>query len=268
MLEIRGVIHVHSTHSRDGEMELTRLAQAFRDGGCHFVAMTEHAEDLSPETMAGFVERCRALSTERFCLVPGLEIDSTEGLHLLGIGLSRYVGEGPADAIIAAIHGQGGLAVLAHPKPGTDGLLRALRELPDGIELWNTKYDSRFAPRLHRFAMLRRLRGRKPALFGCCSVDFHWPRQYREASVVLRAESPAPEAILRALRAGRFVCEVGTTRFRPDGRLSRSHLACFGLWACYARPLLLAIKGLKRAARTLGLRLPKQRLRAILLRVT
>ncbi len=265
MREIKGVIHVHSTYS-DGEMTLAALSGVFRENGYHFVCLTEHAEDLDPDRMAALVDQCRDLSDESFCLIPGLEVDSTEGLHLLGVGLSQYVGEGSAGEIIAAIHGQGGLAILAHPKRGAEWFLARDQELPDGLELWNTKHDSRYAPRLHRFSTHRRLRAIKPDLCGYCSVDFHWAGQYRDASLVIRTDRVTQDVILGVLRSGQFLCKVGHTPLEPQGEPLGAQLLWFGLRECYARLLLLLIRGMKRAARALSLPLPKRYLRVILLR--
>ncbi len=268
MREIPGVLHVHSTYSKDGEMDLAGVALAFRRDGHHFMCLTEHAEDLDADRMAGLVERCRNLSDDSFCLIPGLEFHTRDGLHMLGVGLSAYVSERSAREIIAAIHIQGGLAILAHPKRGAELLLAGSQHLPDGLELWNTRYDTRYAPRLHRFSMLRQLRVLKRDIWGYCSVDFHWMNQYRKASLVVRADRIAREPILGALKAGRFVCAVGRATLGPQGDLSGLQVVSFGLRECGARLLLLAIRGIKRAARALHLPLPKRRLRAMALRVT
>lgn len=267
MRQIKGVIHVHSTCSKDGEMSLLALSELFRESGYNFVCLTEHAEDLDPGRMEVLVDRCRELSDETFCLIPGLEVDSNEGLHLIGLGLSQYVGQGSAGEIITAIHDQGGLAILAHPKHGVERFLETNQELPDGLELWNTKHDSRYAPRLYRFFILRRLRVLKPDLFGYCSVDFHWIDQYRDASVMVRVHRVTVGAILESLRSGQFLSKVGHITLDPRGELSGApQVIWFGLCECYARLILLFIRGMKRAAQAFILPLPKRHLRALMLK--
>jgi hypothetical protein len=267
MSELLGAMHTHSTYSADGETDLAAIAGMFRARGYRFAAITEHAEDLPRESMSAFVDRCRSLSDDGFCLIPGLEVRSADGLHIVGVRLTDHVASGPAVDVIAAIQRQGGLAILAHAKPGQDAAL-AGRAVPDGLELWNTKYDSRYAPRLHRFSMFRRLRARNPELRGYCSVDYHWPTQYIGACVRVQGDRAAEEPIVEALRAGRFTPQVGDTALDPDGQLEPLQLARFALWGCYTRPLLASIKGMKRTARALRMPLPKRQLRRILLRVT
>ncbi len=268
MPELIGAMHTHSTYSADGETDLDALAALFRARGYGFAAVTEHAEDLPAEGMGAYVDRCRRLSDDDFCLIPGLEVRSSEGLHVVGVRVTEHVGGGPASAIIRAIQRQGGLAILAHARPGQDAQLAARDAVPDGLELWNTKYDSRYAPRLHRFAMFRRLRARNPELRGYCAVDYHWPTQYLGAHVAVQADRADEAAILDALRAGRFTPRVGDTALDPAGRLTPDQLARFALWGCYTRPLLGSIKGMKRTARALRLPLPKRSLRRLLLKVT
>jgi hypothetical protein len=268
MPELLGAMHNHSTYSADGETDLTALAAMFRARGYRFAAITEHAEDLAPEAMSAYVDRCRSLSDDDFCLIPGLEVRSSEGLHVVGVRVTDHIGGGSASSIIRAIQRQGGLAILAHAKPGQDAQLAARDGVPDGLELWNTKYDSRYAPRLHRFAMFRRLRALNPELRGYCAVDYHWPTQYLGARLAVQAERADEETLVEALRAGRFTPRVGDTVIDPAGQLTAEQLARFTLWACYTRPLLSSIRGMKRTARALRLPLPKRRLRRILLKVT
>lgn len=268
MRDLRGALHVHSSHSTDGEVDLAEVASLFRREGRHFVCLTEHAGDLDAGRMASLVRRCGDLSDGGFCLIPGLEFESREGLHVLGVGLSRFVPGRSVREIISAIHAQGGLAILAHPPRGAERLLAGLEDLPDGLELWNTKYDTRYAPRLHRFALLHRLRTLKRDVWGYCSVDFHWRSQCRTASLLVRAERVASAAVLDALRAGRFTCAVGRATVQCRGDLSGLQTLSFGLRECGARMLVAALRGAKRAVRALRLPLPTRRLRAIAHRVT
>jgi PHP domain len=268
MPEITGVLHVHSNLSRDGEMDLEALVRMLRADGHRFACITEHAQDLDPDLTAAFIARCRALSDDTFCLIPGLEFDCGEGLHILGVGLSRHAAERSARAVVAAIHAQGGLAILAHALPGSDAAFAGGLDLPDGIEIWNTKYDSRYAPRRHRFAMLARLRTLKTEARGYCGIDFHWSGQFRGACLVIGIDRIAPEPILGALREGRFVCSIGRTTLDPRGVLTRGTTIRLRLREACACLLMGAVRSAKRVARRAGARLPKRRLRSILLRVT
>jgi aryl-alcohol dehydrogenase-like predicted oxidoreductase len=46
--------------------------------------------------------------------------------------------------------------------------------LPDGIEVWNSKYDGRYAPRPGTFEMLARTKVRRPDVRAFYGQDLHW----------------------------------------------------------------------------------------------
>jgi hypothetical protein len=120
-----------------------QLVGAAAAAGLSVIAITDH------DTFSGCAEGVEAGQEFGIEVVAGEEVttSSPAKVHVLGLFLAGPVRMGmPVEDTIAAIHDQGGLAVLAHPwmptyfasiTPG--GLRRLIAELPvDGIELRHT----------------------------------------------------------------------------------------------------------------------------------
>ena len=123
-------LHVHPSGNAGSAETARAVYAALRASGLQVAVPTDHDR----------VDVARALvarsSDERIPieLVVGEEITTTDG-HLLGVGLTARVPAGLslADAV-AAVHDQGGIAVIAHPLlPGSMAAsARLLVEMADG----------------------------------------------------------------------------------------------------------------------------------------
>lgn len=260
----KAALHLHTTYS-DGELSLEALKAFFQKRGFDALIMSDHAEHLDPEKMEEYVARCRALSDDRFCIVPGLEFAyrfDAGSLHLLGYGVHHLQREETPFLMMKTIQRLGGVAVLAHPYPLLAPQIAPLQEGLDGIELWNTKYNGRWAPALWNYRLLKGVKEKRPEVLGFYGTDFHWKTQYAGLAVWIEAARLAPEALLDGLRRGRFYAEKEGMRLRPDGRLAPAEEARFGrreriysLW----RKMVVGARGPFKA-----LRLPiPQRLKAM-----
>ncbi len=133
----RGDLHLHTVHS-DGQWEPADLVTAARNAGLDFMVSTEH----NTVTAAGIWGQHTA---EGLLVLDGEEITTRNG-HLVAAGLTpgtwidwRYrAADGFLPRMLAKVHGDGGLAIAAHPfcpyvgcawKFGFDGL--------DAVEVWN-----------------------------------------------------------------------------------------------------------------------------------
>lgn len=225
----KAALHLHTTYS-DGELTLEELKARFQNEGFQCLIMSDHAEMIDWEKMEEYVAQCRALSDDRFCIIPGLEFAYRfqEGsLHLLGYGVSRYEREEEPVKMIETIHRLGGIAVLAHPYPPLAPQIAPMKGTLDGIELWNTKYNGRLAPALWNYELLKEVRVRRPEVLGFYGTDFHWKTQYTGLAVWIEAARFSPEALLSALRSGRFYAEKERMRLTPGGVLTPGQEACF-----------------------------------------
>ncbi|HZR47707.1 MAG TPA: hypothetical protein VFA47_13435 [Candidatus Manganitrophaceae bacterium] len=260
----KGALHLHTTFS-DGEYTPEELKDHFQKRGFQFLMMSDHAEALDPEKMTEYVARCRALSDESFCMAPGLEFAYADpmgpgsgSLHLLGYGVDRYEREENPLDMVHTIHRLGGLAVLAHPYPPHYPVIAPMEKFLDGIELWNTKYNGRFAPALWNYALLKETRGVHPEVLGFYGTDFHWKTQYCEMGIWVEAESLTPSALLTALSGGKFYAERKGTVFTPEGALTPDQEARFGKVEQAYQLWKKIVKGGKQPFRMLHLPVPKR----------
>jgi predicted metal-dependent phosphoesterase TrpH len=127
----RADIHMHTTCS-DGRHTPPELAEHLGYGSLAVAAVTDH------DTIDGALRVQDVLGGLGPEIVIGSEISTADG-HVLGLFLSHDVAPGmSAEATIAAIHDQGGLAIAAHPFALAQGVGDRARTLPfDGIELVN-----------------------------------------------------------------------------------------------------------------------------------
>lgn len=259
----KGALHLHTTFS-DGEFTPEELKAHFQKKGFQFLMMSDHAEWMDPEKMAEYVCRCRALSDETFCMVPGLEFSygdlmgpGSGSLHLLGYGVDRYEREEEPLAMIYTIHRLGGLAVLAHPYPALYPVIAPMEKFLDGIELWNTKYNGRFAPALWNYDLLKETRGIHPEALGFYGIDFHWKSQYTGMGTWIEAESLTPSSLLTALAKGAFYAERKGVLFTPEGKLTPFQEAQFAKVEQVYRVWKKIIKGGRKPFKMLHLPVPK-----------
>ena len=104
-------LHVHPSGNAVSAETARAVYGALRASGLQVAVLTDHDRvDIAQALVAR--SRDERIPIE---LVVGEEITTTEG-HLLGVGLTARVAAGLslADAV-AAIHDQGGIAVVAHP---------------------------------------------------------------------------------------------------------------------------------------------------------
>jgi predicted metal-dependent phosphoesterase TrpH len=103
-------LHIHTHHSdgQDGPAEVLEWARRI---GLDVIAITDH-DQIDGARIAAELARRDAEAPE---VVVGEEVSSLDG-HILGLYLERLIPPGmSAEATVAAIHEQGGLAVAAHP---------------------------------------------------------------------------------------------------------------------------------------------------------
>ncbi|MGD8397046.1 MAG: hypothetical protein PVF43_16375, partial [Candidatus Eiseniibacteriota bacterium] len=198
----RGVIHVHSTISYDGQQTVAELAAYFRARGFDFVCLAEHSDGLTAADGERLVEEARRHSDERLTLVPGIEFSCRRRLHLLGLGVVALVDS--EDPLVVADHvrAHDGVAIVAHPLAyGTD-YPEALAERIDGLEVWNITKDGWFGPGAGPLALWRAWRCRNSRLRGFGALDLHVFGSPTGLAVEIEAEGRDARAILDGLRRG------------------------------------------------------------------
>ncbi|HJZ74994.1 MAG TPA: hypothetical protein VKE51_24835 [Vicinamibacterales bacterium] len=223
---LRGALHIHSTYS-DGEFTLAELRELFIASGCAFSCVTDHADWFDDDRLIAYRDECGRLSDQRFQFIAGLEYGCVDRMHVLGYGVTIPVASTQPEAVIRHIQANGGIAVIAHPKETSFPAIEGFDPRPDGVEVWNSKYDGRYAPRVATFDLLRRMNTKSANLRAFYGIDLHWRRQYRGLFTDVDADALDGGQILAALAAGRFAGVKERATLPSDGVLSPARLAAF-----------------------------------------
>jgi hypothetical protein len=207
-----GVVHIHSDYSHDGRDSLERLREFALERGLGFVGLTDHAEDLSVDVFGRYREQCARLSDAEVTLIPGLEFRFAgyPGLHLLALGLTRWIQPTTPAEFISLTRGASGFTIVAHPLLPDYQVPPEVRGGIDAIEVWNAAYNTRYLPDPRAVRLLQEIRRSRPEVVGVAGLDQHDARNDRGARVVLGPGAADP---LAALKAGHFTNRGTTMRF-------------------------------------------------------
>lgn len=253
---LKGVLHAHSTYS-DGEFSLKELRETFLSEGCSFLCITDHAEYFDPQSIARYVSECESLSDKKFCFVPGLEYRCERDMHILGYSATKLTETIDPQEVIRHIDGQQALSVIAHPKNDFFPWIESFDSLPQGIEVWNTKYDGRYAPRPGTFALLQRLKQRAPQMLAFYGQDLHWKKQFRGLYVEIDRTDLHPAAILAALIAGHYAAHKNELELPSSGIVPESLLKEFDQVQARSHRMWRFMKDSKQTLDRWGIRVPE-----------
>lgn len=168
-------LHIHSSASHDGRMGLEEIVRTARAAQLNGIAICDHD-----------VLRTDLPNYDDLAVIPGCEF-STECGHLLGLFLHEPIPKLSFADTVAAIHAQGGLAVLAHPfeRSRDERRLTELVPMLDGIEVWNGRAERKIRDANKRaldFCMASGLRQ-------FAGSDAHLPGEIGNGVVTLEADS-------------------------------------------------------------------------------
>jgi hypothetical protein len=257
MKTLRGVAHIHSTYSFDGKLALAEVARTFRDKGMDFVLMAEHIEQLELPRIREFIAECRSLTTDKFLLVPGLEI---EDLNILLYG--TYAVEPYSNYLELARQSsrEGAFIIYSHPVKLQTGPADTVQPLLEGVEIWNTRYDGKIAPRASSAKLLQDWAARRrsddkaaAAMAGLCGLDFHAPADYTDVWMQVAVSAPGEQGLLNALRTRAIDIYKSGNRlpiYRPN--------AAFALKQAIYRAAHESAYGAFRMLRSIGINPPRQ----------
>lgn len=230
-MTVLGAIHVHSSYSRDGRDSLAALRDFALQRQLRFIGLTDHAEDLDADTFDRYREECAELSDAQVTLIPGLEFrfGGLRGMHLLALGLSRWIEPATPEAFFEQARGVAGFTIAAHPVYPRYTYPAIVLERIDAIEVWNATYNTRFLPDPKAIRLLRDLRRLRPEVVAVAGLDQHDARNDRETRIAIEDDGLDP---LEALRRGAFANVGRTMRFGSDADLGRARGAA--LWIARA----------------------------------
>ena len=228
----KGNLHTHTTVS-DGKRSPEEVIALYRENGYDFLALTDHWK-LSRTEMQ-----------ENILLLSGCEYNfnlrARDGIyHIVGIGMERDPApdrDGTAQQCVDAIHAVGGYAILAHPawSLNTPAQIKALSGI-DATEIYNSVSGLPRNCRPYSGAVLDMLAVEGYCLPLVASDDTHF---YIEADMcrsytMVQADECTPEAILAALRAGKFYATQGPRiDVETEGRILRVHTTPAQSVVCY-----------------------------------
>jgi len=202
----KGNLHTHTTVS-DGSRTPETTAQAYREAGYDFLALSDHMKVTVIENEW----------PDDFLLLLGTELHGDtsevgESYHILGIGLTEP-GEPPQEITVPSAIGwikeHGGEAVFAHPYWSglvVSDLLKWDGTL--GVEVFNTTCYAAVGKGCSA-AHWDDLLGRKERAWGFAVDDCHGNRDLTTAWVMVKAAALTRDAIMQSLRAGLFYSSYG-----------------------------------------------------------
>ena len=210
----RGNLHTHSTLS-DAIRSPEDVCALYRDGGYDFISLTDH---FLPKY--GFpIADTRDFRTNRFTTILGAEVHAPstelgEMWHILSVGLpldfepTTAAETGPELAARCVAAG----AFVALPHPAWNGMTVGDADaIPcaHAVELYNhTSHVEE--DRGDGTVMLDALLSKGRRIWGCATDDAHFKRNdWFGGWVMVKSETLEPEALVEALKAGRFYSSQG-----------------------------------------------------------
>jgi hypothetical protein len=262
---IKGVLHVHSTYS-DGEFSLAELKELFQSEGCRFICMSDHANAMDKAKLTRYMQECQELSNGEMQIIPGLEFDCDRRLHLLGYGVTALCKSTNPIEVIQHVRRERGVAVIAHPRDPEFAWIETFDVAPDGIEVWNSKYDGKHAPRARTFRLLHRMQERVPRLRAFYGQDLHWRTQYHGLFTEIDGESATRGSVLAALAAGEYRGRKDGDPLPSSGQVAEGLLEQFDRRNKRSQRLRTAMMAINRTRKRLGVSIPPA-IKAVLRRV-
>ena len=234
----KGLFHVHTNHSFDGESSLEELVRFCRENGFAFVCVTDHADLMDEESVRRVVRECDAHSGDGVKVIPGLEyaFPHDEGVHLLCVGIREPVQEKRIVSAVDEVRRRGGLSIVAHPSRNGYRIPEEIESAIDGIEVWNAAYDSRYLPDSGSLQLWKSVRRRNPRVMAYSGLDMHDVRWFREVFLELNREMPSRETdVIEELRQGRFLGKGRYASVGANGPPSLTKLLALRTGRCLLR---------------------------------
>jgi len=203
-MEIKGVVHVHSTYSYDGKESLASLKDFLMGKGISFCCLTEHTDFMTVQQAQMFVQECKALSGSQFVFIPGFEVPY-KNAHILLIGTEMFLGQKADEALLRSWSSKAVMTILAHPVRNAFAVDAVMEEVISGVEIWNQQYEGKRVPRRRSVGLLERLQRKNPSLLAMGGLDFHRKEHFGSPVFTLEVTHVTQEAILSMLQSGAYV---------------------------------------------------------------
>jgi hypothetical protein len=211
----RGNLHTHSTNS-DGGVAPQAVANAYREAGYHFLALTDHFL----ETYGFPITDTTPFRTDGFTTILGAEMHTGHSeignlWHILAVGLpadfARYPEGETGPQLAARAMAAGAFVAAAHPLWSnlTEADVVSLGAI-HAIETWNGACQG---TDLHdSWYMLDLLLAKGHRYTACATDDAHFKPSdsgFATGWVWVKSEALTPDALLTNLKAGHFYSSTG-----------------------------------------------------------
>jgi len=205
-MQIKGAIHLHSKYSYDGQLSLLQIKELFIKEGLQFACMAEHTDDLTIEAIKELIKDCKQHSDEKFVFIPGFEIPY-KGAHILMIGAREFLLEESEEINGLSLQmwrENTSLVILAHPSRNNFVIDDDVKNILDGIEVWNSYYDGKNAPRARSLLLLQELQKEKPQIRAFAGWDMHRKEHIGGPAIFINIKLLSVDAILHKLISGAY----------------------------------------------------------------
>lgn len=199
-MEIYGYSHLHTKYS-DGDLDLPEIKKLLLKQGASFAFISEHEEFFNVQKYEALVKECRVLSDDQFLFIPGLEIAVSKN-HILVLGAWQYHKTDNNVNLLKAYKADDCLLIWAHPHRGHYQIKDDVLNLMDGMEIWNSSYDTKYFPRHSSLSYAKRnLRTDWLLISG---LDFHRASHLPGPKMFLSVNDLSYEEIIKKIKSGEY----------------------------------------------------------------
>jgi hypothetical protein len=210
----KGNLHTHSKRS-DGRLEPEEVCRRYRERGYDFLCLSDHFLDSYEFPVVD----TRAFRTDGFTTLIGAELHAPathlgDLWHILAVGLPLDFAKTGADedgpALARRAAAAGAFVGIAHPQwYGLNASDGHTLDAAHAVEIYNHTCEM-LSARPDGVALLDQLLTEGRRLTGFASDDAHFHANDAFGGwVCVKAESLDPEALLQALKAGRYYASQG-----------------------------------------------------------
>jgi predicted metal-dependent phosphoesterase TrpH len=187
-MKIKGLLHVHSNNSFDGETPIKKLAKLAHKQNFSFICLTDHLEKQS--NISKIRKECKENSDSQLKIIPGIEVEYKDS-HILSINFldKRLLTKTSLDTYNLVNSKPQSLAILAHPNKKRQ--LRGFKH----VEVWNAKHHGSLAPKSSLFIKNN---------INFCGLDLHKETHFGKNWIEMKVSKLNEKEIIRKLKKGDF----------------------------------------------------------------
>jgi predicted metal-dependent phosphoesterase TrpH len=243
-----GIIHIHTAYSHDGMLSLPDFVELAKKKHINFMLLSEHAEDFDDKKMQIFVNECEKITKDGILVIPGLEFNINDQIHILGIGIKKYINKKNPKEIIQAIHEDNGIAILAHVVIYKTIPFDELKDI-DFIEIWNPRYGEKLSPTLKSMQIFNKFRKMKKSCIASGGLDFHKSNDFVSLHQEIFAFKLTSDVVLESLIKGDFVTTKGLIKIPALKKIPITTLGLIYIFASIQYVLTICYKILRKIYR-------------------